>query len=69
MHPIKKDRIPACTYCDPEVASIGLTEKEAIKKGFEFDVGMFPARTSFSADGLALNALVEGSKLEEDDTS
>ena len=49
-HPIKKDRIPACTYCDPEVASIGLTEKEAIGKGLEFKVGMFP----FSANGKAL---------------
>ena len=46
---IKKDRIPACTYCDPEVASIGLTEKEAIEKGLEFKVGMFP----FSANGKA----------------
>ena len=50
VHPINKDRIPACTYCDPEVASIGLTEKEAIEKGFEFDVGMFP----FSANGKAM---------------
>ena len=50
VHPIKKDRIPACTYCDPEVASIGLTEKEAIEKGLEFKVGMFP----FSANGKAM---------------
>ncbi len=50
VHSIKKDRIPSCTYCDPEVASIGLTEKEAIEKGFEFKVGLFP----FSANGKAL---------------
>ena len=50
VHPINKDKIPACTYCDPEVASIGLTEKEADKKGFEFKVGTFP----FSANGKAL---------------
>ena len=50
VHPIEKDRIPACTYCDPEVASIGLTEKAAIEKGFEFKVGLFP----FSANGKAM---------------
>ena len=50
VHPIKKDRIPACTYCDPEVASIGLTEREAIENGFDFKIGMFP----FSANGKAL---------------
>ena len=50
VKPIEKDRIPACTYCDPEVASIGLTEKEAIEEGFEFKVGMFP----FSANGKAM---------------
>ena len=33
-HPIKKDRIPSCTYCDPEVASIGFTEKEANEQWF-----------------------------------
>ena len=50
VHSIKKDRIPSCTYCDPEVASIGLTEKEVIEKGLEFKVGLFP----FSANGKAL---------------
>ena len=50
VKPIKKDRIPACTYCDPEIASIGITEQEATKKGLEFKVGMFP----FSANGKAM---------------
>ena len=50
VHPINKNKIPACTYCDPEVASIGLTEIEARKKGLEFKVGTFP----FSANGKAL---------------
>ena len=50
VYPINKNKIPACTYCDPEVASIGLTEKEADKKGYEFKVGTFP----FSANGKAL---------------
>ena len=50
VHPIKKDRIPACTYCDPEVASIGLTEKEAVERNIEYKIGMFP----FSANGKAM---------------
>ena len=50
VNPIEKDRIPACTYCDPEVASIGLSEKEVIEKGLEFKVGIFP----FSANGKAM---------------
>ncbi|HJQ97982.1 MAG TPA: dihydrolipoyl dehydrogenase [Candidatus Polarisedimenticolaceae bacterium] len=48
-HAINYDRIPSCTYCDPEVASIGLTEEEAKKRGYEVKVGQFP----FSASGKA----------------
>lgn len=41
--------IPGCTYCMPEVASVGLTEKQAKEKGLEIKVGKFP----FSASGKA----------------
>ncbi|HUH47125.1 MAG TPA: dihydrolipoyl dehydrogenase, partial [Arenibacter sp.] len=41
--------IPGCTYCSPEVASVGLTEKQALEKGYEIKVGKFP----FSASGKA----------------
>ncbi len=41
--------IPSCTYCIPEVASVGLTEEEAVAKGFQIKVGKFP----FSASGKA----------------
>ncbi len=41
-HPIDYDRVPSCTYCDPEVASIGLTEDEAKKRGYDVVVGQFP---------------------------
>ena len=41
--------IPGCTYCHPEVASVGLTEKQAKEKGYELKVGKFP----FSASGKA----------------
>ena len=41
--------IPGCTYCSPEVASVGLTEAQAKEQGFEIKVGKFP----FSASGKA----------------
>lgn len=41
--------IPACTYCSPEVASVGMTEKQAKEAGYELKVGKFP----FSASGKA----------------
>ncbi len=44
---IEYDNIPAVTFCQPQVASVGLTEKEAIDKGIEIKVGRFP----FSASG------------------
>jgi dihydrolipoamide dehydrogenase len=42
VQPINYDHVPACTYCDPEIGSVGLTEKEAIARGFEVKVGTFP---------------------------
>ncbi len=38
------EQIPGCTYCKPEVASIGLTEKAAIESGLDIQVGRFPFR-------------------------
>ena len=42
--PMKYDNIPGCTYCHPEVASVGLTEKAALEKGYEIKIGNFPFR-------------------------
>ncbi|MBC8043017.1 MAG: dihydrolipoyl dehydrogenase [Rhizobacter sp.] len=50
--PLVPENIPACTYCQPSVAHIGLTEKQAKEKGFEIKVGKFP----FSASGKATAA-------------
>jgi dihydrolipoamide dehydrogenase len=47
--PIDYGNIPSCTYCIPEVASVGLTEAAAKEAGFELKVGKFP----FSASGKA----------------
>ena len=42
--PMQYDNIPGCTYCHPEVASVGLTEKAAKEKGYEIKIGNFPFR-------------------------
>jgi len=47
--PLDYNNIPSCTYCQPEIASIGYTEKEAIRQGYNIKVGKFP----FSASGKA----------------
>jgi dihydrolipoamide dehydrogenase len=44
--------IPNCTYCHPEVASVGLTEQDAREQGMEIEVGVFP----WTANGRALTA-------------
>jgi dihydrolipoamide dehydrogenase len=40
--PINYDHVPGCTYCDPEIGSVGLTEAEAKTRGFDVRVGTFP---------------------------
>ena len=40
--PIHYDRVPSCTYCEPEVASVGLTEAKARERGYEVETGKFP---------------------------
>jgi dihydrolipoamide dehydrogenase len=40
--PLNYDHVPSCTYCDPEIGSVGLTEREAGERGFEVRVGTFP---------------------------
>ena len=42
VHPLDLTNIPACTYCTPQVASVGLTEKKAKEAGHEVKVGRFP---------------------------
>ena len=42
FRPIRKDRIPGCTYTEPQIGSVGLTEKEAREKGLGVKIGKFP---------------------------
>ncbi len=49
-HAMEKNRIPGCTYCHPQIASVGLTEKKAKEQGREIRVGRFP----FMGNGKAI---------------
>ena len=50
IHPMDKSRIPGCTYCHPQVASIGMTETRAKESGRKIKVGRFP----FQGNGKAI---------------
>lgn len=49
VEPLNYGNIPGCTYCTPEIASVGMTEKQAKEKGVEVKIGKFP----FTASGKA----------------
>ena len=49
VHPLNKSNIPGCTYCNPQIASVGYTEAAAKEAGYELKVGKFP----FTASGKA----------------
>lgn len=50
VHPLKVENIPGCTYCMPQIASVGLTEAKAKEKGYQVKVGKFP----FMGNGKAI---------------
>jgi len=50
--PLDYDAIPRCTYCQPQVASFGITEAEAVENGHEVEVGQFPFRPNGKALAL-----------------
>ena len=50
VHGLDKSKIPGCTYCDPQVASVGLTEAAAKEQGRKVKIGRFP----FIANGKAV---------------
>lgn len=49
-HPLDASNIPGCTYCRPQIASVGLTEEAAVAQGYKVKVGRFP----FMANGKAI---------------
>ena len=50
VHPLNKLNIPGCTYCRPQIASVGFTEQTAREKGYSIKTGKFP----FLANGKAI---------------
>jgi len=50
--PINYNNIPGCTYCEPQVASVGYTEEQAKDEGYDIKVGKFPFSASGKATGL-----------------
>ena len=58
VRPINYDHVPRCTYCDPEIGSVGLTEAQAKQHGYDVRVGSFPfkalgrARMAGETDGF-----------------
>ena len=49
-HPLARDKIPGCTYCQPQIASVGMTEAKAKEAGYQLKVGKFP----FIGNGKAI---------------
>jgi len=51
-NPVNYNNIPGCTYCEPQIASVGFTEKQAKEEGYDIKVGKFPFSASGKAAGL-----------------
>ena len=67
--PINYDRIPSATYCYPEVASVGLTEKAAKERGYEVKTGIFPftaiLKAAMSNETFGMAKIVSEKKYDE----
>jgi dihydrolipoamide dehydrogenase len=69
VQPINYDQVPACTYCEPEIGSVGLTEAEATKRGYDVRIGTFPffvlGRAKISGDTEGFVKIVAEKKYDE----
>jgi dihydrolipoyl dehydrogenase len=67
--PLNYDQVPGCTYCDPEIGSVGLTEREARERGYDVRVGTFPfgvlARAKMAGETEGFVKIVADQKLDE----
>jgi dihydrolipoamide dehydrogenase len=67
--PVHWDRIPSCTYCAPEVASVGLTEATARERGYDVKVGKFPfgavGRATIEGEAVGLVKVVSEKRYDE----
>jgi dihydrolipoyl dehydrogenase len=67
--PINYDHVPGCTYCDPEIGSVGLTEAEAKARGYDVRIGTFPfgvlGRAKMAAETDGFVKIVADKKYDE----
>ncbi|HEY7442170.1 MAG TPA: dihydrolipoyl dehydrogenase [Vicinamibacterales bacterium] len=67
--PLNYAHVPACTYCDPEIGSVGLTEREARERGYDVRVGTFPfgvlARAKIAGETEGFVKIVAETKNDE----
>jgi dihydrolipoamide dehydrogenase len=69
VQPLNYDHVPGCTYCDPEIGSVGLTEAEAKKRGYDVRTGQFPfgvlGRAKMANEGEGFVKIVADKKYDE----
>jgi dihydrolipoamide dehydrogenase len=69
VRPINYDHVPRCTYCDPEIGSVGLTEAQARERGYDVRVGTFPfkvlARARMAGETEGFVKIVADKKYDE----
>jgi len=69
VRPINYDHVPKCTYCDPEIGSVGLTEEQAKERGYDVRVGSFPftalGRAKIAGEAVGFVKIVADKKYDE----
>jgi dihydrolipoamide dehydrogenase len=69
VQPLNYDHVPGCTYCDPEIGSVGLTESEARARGYDVRIGTFPfgvlARAKIAGETEGFVKIVAEKKYDE----
>jgi dihydrolipoamide dehydrogenase len=69
VEPLNYDHVPACTYCDPEIGSVGLTESEARQRGYDVRIGQFPfgvlGRAKMAGESEGFVKIVADTKYDE----
>lgn len=69
VRPLNYDHVPSCTYCDPEIGSVGLTEAEARQRGLDVRVGSFPfgvlGRAKMAGETVGFVKIVADGKYDE----
>jgi dihydrolipoamide dehydrogenase len=69
VQPLNYDHVPGCTYCDPEIGSVGLTEARAKERGYDVTVGVFPfgvlGRARMAGESEGFVKIVADTKYDE----